>query len=212
MRKFLLMIPVILMLSSCMGLTNISTPDSVALNQGNFKFIKSVSAETRATYVFGMGGFRKSAMSDVIEDLRTEADLQPNQALADIRIKTTNRVYLGIVVVRTLTASASVVEFKDSETNTFAKGEECVYKESEPEPMNKVNNNKELKEIKQDSPYTKETAYNKLLEIKESIINGTEKDRKETIEEYKKIKKWYYRIQPVYSEVENLLKEVKRLL
>ena len=93
MRKFLLMIPVILMLSSCMGLTNISTPNSVALNQGNFKFIKSVSAETRATYVFGMGGFRKSAMSDVIEDLRTEADLQPNQALADIRIKTINRVY-----------------------------------------------------------------------------------------------------------------------
>ena len=73
MRKFLLMIPVILMFSSCVGLTNITAPQTVGLNQGNFRFVKSVNAETKATYVFGMGGFRDGATADVVEKLIEKA-------------------------------------------------------------------------------------------------------------------------------------------
>ncbi|MBR2476114.1 MAG: hypothetical protein IKB57_06205 [Bacteroidaceae bacterium] len=126
MKKILLVVTAIsvtLLLSSCVGLTNISTPQTVALNQGNFKFVKSVSAETEATYVFGIGGFKDRATADVVEKLRETAQLQSNQALADIRIKTTKKIYLGIVVKRILTASASVVEFCDIATNTFIERE-----------------------------------------------------------------------------------------
>jgi hypothetical protein len=55
-----------------------------------------------------------------VEKLKTVAQLQPNQALADIRIKTTTKVWVfGIVITRKLTATASVVEFVDAETNSF---------------------------------------------------------------------------------------------
>ena len=126
MEKILLVVTAItvtLLLSSCVGLTNISTPQTVALNQGNFKFVKTVSTETKATYVLGIGGFKDRATADVVEKLREAAELQSNQALADIRIKTTKKIYLGIVVKRILTASATVVEFCNMTTNTFIESE-----------------------------------------------------------------------------------------
>lgn len=105
------------LLCSCGGLTNISTPNSVALNRGNFKFIKTVTAETKATYVFAIGGLSPRATADVVEKLKVVAQLQPNQALADIRIKTTTKLWVfGIVTTRSLTATASVVEFLDAGT------------------------------------------------------------------------------------------------
>ena len=110
MKQILILISVVLF-SSCVGLTSISTPQTVALNQGNFKFVKTVSASTSALYVLGIGGLSKEAEADVVEKLLEVAQLKQNQALADYRIKTTNKCLLGIVVTRTLTASATVVEF-----------------------------------------------------------------------------------------------------
>lgn len=115
------------LLCSCAGLTNISTPNSVALNQGNFKFVKNVSEETKATFILAIGGLSKRATADVVEKLEIKARLQPNQALADIRIKTTTKVFaFGFVVTRTLTATASVVEFYNTPTSgcaeTISKG------------------------------------------------------------------------------------------
>lgn len=111
MKKFFLMAISAIILASCAGLTQITTPQSVALNDNNFKFVKNVSAETQATYVFGIGGMSEQANADVYAKLQKKANLQPNQALADVRIKTTRKCYLGIIVTRTLTASATVVEF-----------------------------------------------------------------------------------------------------
>ena len=119
MKKFVLMMMTAILLCSC-GLTNITTPNSVALNEGNFKFVKTVTAETPSLYVFCIGGLSSRATADVVEKLKTVAQLQPNQALADIRIKTTTKVWVfGIVITRKLTATASVVEFVDAETNSF---------------------------------------------------------------------------------------------
>ena len=114
MKKFFLMAVAAILLCSCGGLTEISTPNSVALNQGNFKFVRTVTADTPALYVLGIGGLSRRASADVVEKLKTTAQLQPNQALADIRIKTTTKVWvLGIIITRKLTASASVVEFTE---------------------------------------------------------------------------------------------------
>lgn len=258
MKKYLFVIPIMALLSSCIGLTNISTPQTVALSEGNFKFVKSVSAEIKALYIFGIGGFKDEANEDVVEKLRLRADLQQNQALADIRVKTTTKTYLGIVTKRTLTAAASVVEFKDPETNTFDKTnsvseltikrdnkedlsqvvpteqeqkveekyqisnevitsekkdkKEVLSQVTSTEQEQKVEDNIQVLNVINTNEYTRDSAYNKLLEIKESIVNGTEISRNDTKEEYKKIKKWYYRVQPTYLEIETLLKEIKKLL
>ena len=94
MKKFFLIPLTAILLCSCGGLTNITTPNSVALNQGNFRFVKTVSAEVSSCYVFGIGGLSSRATSDVVEELKTSAQLQQNQALADIRIKTTTKVWV----------------------------------------------------------------------------------------------------------------------
>ena len=113
MKKFFLFAIATILLASCAGLTHISTPQTVALDKANFKFVKNVSAETKATYFLGIGGMSEQANADVYGYLQKKANLQPNQALADVRIKTTKKCYLGIVVIRTLTASATVVEFTE---------------------------------------------------------------------------------------------------
>lgn len=113
MKKFFILTLFTILLTACAGLTYVTTPHTVALNQANFKFVRNVTAETTATYVFGIGGMSQNANADVIERLQKNAKIQPNQALADIHIKTTTKCYLGIVLVRTLTASAAVVEFTE---------------------------------------------------------------------------------------------------
>lgn len=115
MKKFFLIPLTAILLCSCGGLTNITTPNSVALNQGNFRFVKTVTAEVPSLYVFCIGGLSSRATADVVEKLKTSAQLQQNQALADIRIKTTTKLWVfGIVITKKLTATASVVEFIDT--------------------------------------------------------------------------------------------------
>ena len=224
MRKNLLAviaISVTLLLSSCAGLTNITTPQTVALNQGNFKFVKTVCVETYSHYVLLFGGISRSAKEDVVEKLIEAADLQPNQALADIRIKYTNEIWaLGIYIRRILTASASVVEFEDSETNAFSASDIINSTSDYTSPLNQEKETEQIigskievkNEKSQNLEYIRELVYNKLLQIKESIINETEKDRAQTIEEYKEIKAWYKNIHYIYPEIHNILKEIKSLL
>lgn len=92
MKKFFLIPLTAILLCSCGVLTNITTPNSVALNQGNFRFVKTVTAEVPSLYVFCIGGLSSRATADVVEKLKTSAQLQQNQALADIRIKTTTKL------------------------------------------------------------------------------------------------------------------------
>lgn len=220
MKKILLAviaISVTLLLPSCIGLTNISTPHTVALNQGNFKFVKSVNAETLSSYVFGIGGFRNSATEDVVEKLREKADLQPNQALADIRIKLTTKIYLGIVVQRTLTAAASVVEFKDTNTNSFVETDEevskliDVYKEKDAIDTEQIvdANTKEDEDI---DLSLREAVFLKLKKIRYSLKNGNVEDMSEIKSEVDRISKWYNSISATYPEIHNILKEIKKLL
>ncbi|MBQ8270978.1 MAG: hypothetical protein IJZ22_07245 [Bacteroidaceae bacterium] len=121
MKKHLLIVISAILLSSCIGSTSISTPQTVAINQGNFKFIRQVSASTSAFYFLGIvGGLSQKENADVVEILITEAQLQPYQALADIRIKTTYKFFLGIIIKKTLTASATIVEFFNHDVTASA--------------------------------------------------------------------------------------------
>lgn len=229
MKKILLVVTAIsvtLLLSSCVGLTNISTPQTVALNQGNFKFVKSVSAETKATYVFGIGGFKDRATADVVEKLRETAQLQSNQALADIRIKTTKKIY-GIVVKRILTASASVVEFCDIATNTFIEREnnkinaESLIQPKTSKPI-KVENPTKVENLgnsieqnftsESNKESTREYVYQQLLDINKTLQSDNVKNIEDIEHKVKRIEKWYNNIARRYPEIESLLKEIKKLL
>lgn len=229
MKKILLVVTAIsvtLLLSSCVGLTNISTPQTVALNQGNFKFVKTVSAETKATYVLGIGGFKDRATADVVEKLRETAQLQSNQALADIRIKTTKKIY-GIVVKRILTASASVVEFCDIATNTFIEREnnkinaESLIQPKTSKPI-KVENPTKVENLgnsieqnftsESNKESTREYVYQQLLDINKTLQSDNVENIEDIEHKVKIIEKWYNNIARRYPEIESLLKEIKKQL
>lgn len=193
MKKFFLIPLTAILLCSCGGLTNITTPNSVALNQGNFRFVKTVSAEVSSCYVFGIGGLSSHATSDVVEELKTSAQLQQNQALADIRIKTTTKVWVfGAVVRRKLTASASVVEFINTgrKTNNAIGFEEAttdIYKGDTTET--KYSKTDIEPAVKQKD--VRETLYKRVQEINTILKAGTVEDRESLTKELNDIERWY---------------------
>lgn len=193
MKKFFLIPLTAILLCSCGGLTNITTPNSVALNQGNFRFVKTVSAEVSSCYVFGIGGLSSRATSDVVEELKTSAQLQQNQALADIHIKTTTKVWVfGAVVRRKLTASASVVEFINTgrKTNNAIGFEEAttdIYKGDTTET--KYSKTDIEPAVKQKD--VRETLYKRVQEINTILKAGTVEDRESLTKELNDIERWY---------------------
>jgi len=193
MKKFFLIPLTAILLCSCGGLTNITTPNSVALNQGNFRFVKTVTAEVPSLYVFCIGGLSSRATADVVEKLKTSAQLQQNQALADIRIKTTTKLWVfGIVITKKLTATASVVEFINTgrktnnaigfeeDTTDIYKGDttETKYSTTDIEPA-----------VKQKD--VRETLYKRVQEINALLKAGTVEDRESIAKELNDIEKWY---------------------
>lgn len=193
MKKFFLIPLTAILLCSCGGLTNITTPNSVALNQGNFRFVKTVTAEVPSLYVFCIGGLSSRTTADVVEKLKTSAQLQQNQALADIRIKTTTKLWVfGIVITKKLTATASVVEFINTgrktnnaigfeeDTTDIYKGDttETKYSTTDIEPA-----------VKQKD--VRETLYKRVQEINALLKAGTVEDRESIAKELNDIEKWY---------------------
>lgn len=212
MKKILLAviaISVTLLFSSCVGLTNITAPQTVALNQGNFRFVKSVNAEVEALYIFGFGGIRDRANEDIVENLRLKAKLKSNQALADIRIKTTTKSYIGIVTKRTLMASATVVEFKDSVTNAFV---ETDAEFDEEIPNLRLDENNQIYIEGRDELSTRKLEYERLKIINRYLKNGYTEGLNEINSEVDRISKWYNSISATYPEIHNILKEIKKLL
>lgn len=234
MKKIILMMVAAILLCSCGGLTNISTPNSVALNQGNFKFIKTVTAKTNASYVLGIGGLSDSATEDVLEKLKITANLKPNQALADIRVKCTTKVwFIGFYITRTLTATASVVEFYNTETHTFSEvssDSNSITNNQMPSEVNQETSSisgleghpvvtiddkevtfsvvgDELKVISNES-YTRDSA----LEILRAINAGKIEDVGVIELRVSEIEKWYRSIPDVYFEVEVELRRIKKTL
>ncbi len=186
MKKFFLIPLTAILLCSCGGLTNITTPNSVALNQGNFRFVKTVTAEVPSLYVFCIGGLSSRATADVVEKLKTSAQLQQNQALADIRIKTTTKLWVfGIVITKKLTATASVVEFID----TGRKTNNAIGFEEDTTDIYKGDTTDIEPSVKQKD--VRETLYKRVQEINALLKAGTVEDRESIAKELNDIEKWY---------------------
>ncbi len=109
-----------LLVSSCgISYENVKSTNQwmteVRLDSGNFKVVKQIKGEVTATYIFGIGGLSKKALTEsAISDMLNKADLQGSQAIVNTTyyVKTIN-IVSPIYFKRTAYATAYVVEFTD---------------------------------------------------------------------------------------------------
>jgi hypothetical protein len=103
------------MLSSCVTYHGGYMTSSASLQNNNFEFVKyNVSGSAQATYVLGIGGFRKDALvADAKENLETRNLIKPNQTLANITVNWTTKItWLGLVTTKRCVVTADIIEFK----------------------------------------------------------------------------------------------------
>jgi len=111
-RLFLVFVAIAITLgmSSCTTISKLNAiTDSATLNSANFEYVKTVKESASSTYIFGLFGGTPEQMA--IQKVRETAALQPNQALTNYSVTTASRIVLGIVIVKTATATADVVQF-----------------------------------------------------------------------------------------------------
>lgn len=118
MKKYLLMGTVAfgMLLTSC-GISRDATSNlnqiqtSVVLSQNNYKVVKTVSGESKQTYILGIGGLSKkslkeSAMSEMMEN----ADLKDSQAIINTNVHFRTQFYF-LWGKRKAIAHGTVIEF-----------------------------------------------------------------------------------------------------
>lgn len=111
LKKTLALVCVVLLFGSCATMSNLSSFDSgVSLSSGNYYYVKTVSAERTSSLLFGvLGGTDHSQKA--IDDLRKNANLEKNQALANVSVVKTTR-YSLFFVKYTVKVTADVVRFE----------------------------------------------------------------------------------------------------
>lgn len=101
--------------TACLGTHHLTITPSVSLNQGNFKYVRPVSAKEQSVYILGIGGMSSEQQTaNAYNSLINEAWLRPNQAVANVSYRTSIRRYFpfGIFCTEVTTvASGWVVEF-----------------------------------------------------------------------------------------------------
>ena len=107
----LIMLLGVMALTSCVGLTQVTVPQSnVNIVGRDMETQRHVSYTLKKTYVFGIGGCSKRARNtNIIDELMKKANLQQNEALAYISVSKNVNHYLGLVSVAKFTASGYVV-------------------------------------------------------------------------------------------------------
>ena len=106
----------VLLLASCGVSQNLTSnanlnQTNVVLSQKNFHVVKTVEAETSATYVFGIGGMSKKALyNNAVAELTKKADLTGSQALVNVTVKSSAKL-AGVFGKVTYRAEATVIEF-----------------------------------------------------------------------------------------------------
>lgn len=122
MKKFLtriaMAVAAVLIFAGCGVSSNLTTnanlnQTNVVLSQKNYHVVKTVKAETSATYVFGIGGLSKQALyNNAVAELTKKANLTGSQALVNVTV--TNSAKLIVCVGKvTYTAEATVIEFDE---------------------------------------------------------------------------------------------------
>ena len=104
-------IVVIFGLSSCATTSKLDVSlNGTNLNEANFEYVRPIIATAKSTYIFGLGG--GNAEQQAIDNLRRSANLKENQALTNYSVTRTKKMITPIVIIKTVTASADIVEFK----------------------------------------------------------------------------------------------------
>lgn len=107
----------LLLFSSCGGSSYLTSNTNlnqtkVVLSQGNFKVVKTVSADVQAVYIFGIGGCSRKALRDnALTKLAEEAELTGSQALVNVTVKQSGFTVLGIFTKAIYQAQGTVIEF-----------------------------------------------------------------------------------------------------
>lgn len=103
-----------LLLTSCAAGLSGTMSGSAALNSANFSYSqKNVQGESKATYVFGIGGMNREAIvNEAKEKMLENTPLKDNQALANLSVDFKYSSFLGIVNTVKCYVSADIVEFK----------------------------------------------------------------------------------------------------
>lgn len=105
-----------LILTSCTGIGmmnhNAINQTQVVLQSNNYKVVKNVEGVTQSTYFLGIGGNSQQTLKDnAVYKMFKEADLKDGQAIININYTTSNWTFLGIYLVRKVTAYGTVIEF-----------------------------------------------------------------------------------------------------
>ncbi len=99
-------------MTSCSTTSKIQSMDNnlVILNQANFEHVRTIKEDASATYILGLVGGNPEQKA--IDKLKATANLQPNQALTNFTITKSFHSIFGIVNIKTITATADVIQFK----------------------------------------------------------------------------------------------------
>ena len=99
-------------MTSCSTTSKLQTMDNnmVILNSANFEYVKTIKEDASSTYILGLLGGNPEQKA--IDNLKATANLQPNQALTNITITKSYRSIFGVVNIKTITATADIIQFK----------------------------------------------------------------------------------------------------
>ncbi|MBQ2375421.1 MAG: hypothetical protein II298_01975 [Bacteroidales bacterium] len=97
--------------SSCSHSNLNGVLNGTELNSANYEYVRPITSTAEATYIFGIGG--GNVEQQAIEDLRKKANLKQNQALNNYSVTTDWYFFLPFVAIKTVTASADIVEFNE---------------------------------------------------------------------------------------------------
>jgi hypothetical protein len=107
----LITIAITLGFTSCATFSGLDTiSNNTILNAANFEYVKTVREQASTTYFLGLFGGKPEQKA--IDRLRISAKLQPNQALTNYSITKSFTTFFGIISVKTVTATADIVQFK----------------------------------------------------------------------------------------------------
>lgn len=111
MKNVLLLCIATIILASCAGFTQVTTPASSIVYTGkDLETQRHVKYRLTKTYVFGIGGMsRKARNTNVVDEMIKKAQLQNNETLAYITTSRNINTFLGIFTEVNYEASAYVV-------------------------------------------------------------------------------------------------------
>jgi hypothetical protein len=150
--SFLVLIYTVLSSSCAVHLGDFNA--STSIQDANFIVVKPVCGFSVAQYVFGFGGLNTQRLVfEAKENLYINANLQKNQAIANVVVDNKYSFFLPFYLSHTVYLSADVVEFGTNTLSQSKPSNESITKslESEPAISNKISEIKDTTSI-----YTKD--------------------------------------------------------